>query len=112
MTAGSLGLSPSGHAMFRSPGQSAENAENSASAPISRAAPDCPRQRFPLSDRPESKANQSSRAEMADQHAASGGHPAMDYAEHEATYKLFLKLTKFTIVFLVLLMIFMAVTLV
>ena len=28
----------------------------------------------------------------------SEGHPAMDYAEHQKTYKLFLKLTLYTIV--------------
>ena len=49
---------------------------------------------------------------MADQHAAQGGHPAMDYAQHEATYQLFLKLTKITVFFMVALLIFMAVTLV
>ena len=48
---------------------------------------------------------------MADNDAAQGGHPAMDYAEHEATYKLFLKLSKWTVIFCVLLLIFMAVTL-
>ena len=33
-----------------------------------------------------------------------GGHPAMDYAAHEGTYKQFLLLTKVMIVFLVLLL--------
>ena len=37
----------------------------------------------------------------------SKGNPAMDYAEHTATYKGFLKLTQYTIVFLVLLLIAM-----
>jgi hypothetical protein len=32
------------------------------------------------------------------------GHPAMDYAEHEKTYKLFIKLTVVTIVGVVVLM--------
>jgi hypothetical protein len=32
------------------------------------------------------------------------GHPAMDYAEHEKTYKLFIKLTVMTIVGVVVLM--------
>ena len=41
----------------------------------------------------------------------SGGHPAMDYAEHERTYNLFLTLTKWSTIFLVLVMVFMAVTL-
>ena len=48
---------------------------------------------------------------MADNNAAQAGHPAMDYAEHEATYQLFTKLTKWGIIFCVCLMIFMAVTL-
>lgn len=48
---------------------------------------------------------------MADNHAAQGGHPGMDYAEHEATYTLFLKLAKWTVIFSVALLIFMAVTL-
>jgi Bacterial aa3 type cytochrome c oxidase subunit IV len=34
----------------------------------------------------------------------SKGHPAMDYAEHNATYSGFIKLTKIAVVFLVLLM--------
>ena len=49
---------------------------------------------------------------MADNHGAQGGHPAMDYAEHEATYKLFLTLSKWTVIGVVALLIFMAVTLV
>ncbi len=48
---------------------------------------------------------------MADNHAVQGGHPAMDYAEHEATYKLFTKLAKWGTIFCVALLIFMAVTL-
>lgn len=32
------------------------------------------------------------------------GHPAMDYAEHERTYKLFCKLTLYSIVSMVVLM--------
>ena len=47
---------------------------------------------------------------MADMQAADG-HPAMDYAEHERTYRLFITMTKWSTVALVLLMIFMAVTL-
>jgi hypothetical protein len=35
------------------------------------------------------------------------GHPAMDYAEHERTYKLFTKLTLYTIVSVVALMAFL-----
>ena len=34
----------------------------------------------------------------------SRGHPSMDYAEHQRTYASFLKLTKYAIVFLVLLL--------
>jgi hypothetical protein len=39
----------------------------------------------------------------------SEGHPAMDYAEHQKTYKLFLKLTLYTIVGVIVLMALMAV---
>ena len=35
------------------------------------------------------------------------GHPAMDYAEHQRTYRLFLKLTVYTIVGVVALMAFL-----
>ena len=42
----------------------------------------------------------------------SGGHHAMDYAEHTRTYAGFLRLTKIVIVFLVLLLIGMKVFLV
>lgn len=35
------------------------------------------------------------------------GHPAMDYAEHDRTYKLFTKLTLYTIVSVVVLMAFL-----
>jgi hypothetical protein len=48
---------------------------------------------------------------MADHHAASAGHPAMDYAEHEKTYRLFVSMTKWGTVAMVILMIVMAVTL-
>ena len=34
----------------------------------------------------------------------SNGHPDMDYAEHQKTYASFLRLTKFAIVFLVILL--------
>lgn len=37
-----------------------------------------------------------------------GGHPAMDYAEHGRTYKKFIQFTKVGIVFLVLLLVGMA----
>jgi hypothetical protein len=32
---------------------------------------------------------------MAEQHAAADGHPDMDYAEHEKTYRLFLGFVKY-----------------
>lgn len=48
---------------------------------------------------------------MADNHGHGGGHPAMDYAEHERTYKLFISLAKWGTIFCVALLIFMAVTL-
>lgn len=35
----------------------------------------------------------------------SGGHPAMDYDEHTRTYQLFLRLTKITIIGVVLLLV-------
>jgi hypothetical protein len=47
---------------------------------------------------------------MADQHN-SAGHPAMDYAEHEKTYQLFIGLTKWGTIFCVAIMVLMAVTL-
>ena len=37
------------------------------------------------------------------------GHPAMDYAEHERTYKLFLKLTVYLIISVVVLMALLAI---
>ena len=37
-----------------------------------------------------------------------GGHPDMDYAEHEATYSLFLKLLKYVGGFAVLVVLFLA----
>ena len=43
---------------------------------------------------------------MAEQ---TGGHPDMDYAEHEATYALFLRLMKYVTVVAVLVVIFLAV---
>lgn len=46
---------------------------------------------------------------MADKHAE-GGHPDMDYAEHERTYALFLNLTKYGTIVCIALMILLAVT--
>jgi Bacterial aa3 type cytochrome c oxidase subunit IV len=37
-----------------------------------------------------------------------GGHPSMDYAQHTGTYKTFLTLTKYSVIFCVLLLIGMA----
>jgi hypothetical protein len=37
------------------------------------------------------------------------GHPAMNYAEHERTYKLFLRLTGFVIIGVVIIMAFLAI---
>jgi hypothetical protein len=49
---------------------------------------------------------------MADHgHHSAAGHPAMDYAEHEKTYKLFLVLAKWTTIVSVAILVFMAVTL-
>jgi hypothetical protein len=39
----------------------------------------------------------------------SEGHPAMDYTEHQKTYKLFLKLTLYTIVGVAALMVLLAI---
>ena len=48
---------------------------------------------------------------MAETHAIHDVHPPMDYAEHERTYTLFLKMLKYGVIFLICLLIFMAVTL-
>lgn len=48
---------------------------------------------------------------MAETHAITDAHSDMDYAEHERTYALFLKMAKYSITFLVCLLIFMAVVL-
>lgn len=45
---------------------------------------------------------------MAEHHAQSAGHAAMDYEEHEKTYRLFLKLIKYTLGSVVVLLIFLA----
>ncbi len=37
-----------------------------------------------------------------------GGHPDMDYAEHEATYALFLRLLKYVAVAVVVILVFLA----
>ena len=48
---------------------------------------------------------------MTDNQAVLDGHPDMDYAEHERTYAGFVTMTKWGVIFLVLLLVFMAVTL-
>jgi hypothetical protein len=48
---------------------------------------------------------------MAETHAITDGHMAMDYAEHDRTFSLFLKLLKYSIIGVICLLIFMAVTL-
>lgn len=48
---------------------------------------------------------------MADHQPTTGGHPAMDYAEHEKTYELFLVLAKWTTILTVGILVFMAVVL-
>jgi hypothetical protein len=34
---------------------------------------------------------------MAENHAQPGDHPAMDYDEHEKTYRMFIQLIKYTV---------------
>ena len=48
---------------------------------------------------------------MANHQTTASGHPDMDYAEHENTYKLFLALTKWGTISVIAIVIFMAVTL-
>ena len=45
---------------------------------------------------------------MADNTPVSAGHPDMDYAEHEATYALFLKLLKVVAVAVICVIVFLA----
>jgi hypothetical protein len=45
---------------------------------------------------------------MANDQALSGGHPDMDYAEHEKTYQLFLFLLKYGAIAVVAVIIFLA----
>lgn len=46
---------------------------------------------------------------MAQTPNAETGHPAMDYAEHDSTYSMFLVMVKWGVIFNVLLLIFMAI---
>ena len=48
---------------------------------------------------------------MADNHGSTGGHPDIDYAEHEATYRLVIGLAKWGTIVCVGILVFMAVTL-
>jgi aa3 type cytochrome c oxidase subunit IV len=45
---------------------------------------------------------------MVENHAQSVGHPAMDYAEHEKTYRMFLQLIKYTVAGVVVLLALLA----
>lgn len=45
---------------------------------------------------------------MVENHAQSAGHPAMDYAEHEKTYRMFLQLIKYTVAGVVVLLALLA----
>lgn len=45
---------------------------------------------------------------MVESNELAAGHPDMDYAEHTATYGLFLKLIKYVIAIAVLILIFLA----
>ncbi|NDA48691.1 MAG: aa3-type cytochrome c oxidase subunit IV [Alphaproteobacteria bacterium] len=48
---------------------------------------------------------------MSNHHDHASGHPDMDYAEHDKTYHMFINLAKYGTIFCVLLLVFMAVTL-
>lgn len=48
---------------------------------------------------------------MADHKPATGGHPEMDYPEHEKSYELFLVLSKWTTIVTVGILVFMAIVL-
>ncbi len=45
---------------------------------------------------------------MTEHHAQSAGHPAMDYAEHEKTYRMFLQGVKYTVAGVAVLLILLA----
>ena len=45
---------------------------------------------------------------MAENHAQSANHPAMDYAEHEKTYRMFIRAIKWTVAGVALLLALMA----
>ena len=48
---------------------------------------------------------------MSNHHDQASGHPDRDYAEHDKTYEMFINLAKYGTIFCVLLLVFMAVTL-
>ncbi len=48
---------------------------------------------------------------MANHQTTASGHPDMDYVEHEATYNLFLTMTKWGTIGVIAIVVFMAVTL-
>ena len=48
---------------------------------------------------------------MANHQSVATGHPDMDYAEHENTYKLFISMTKWGTIGVIAIVVFMAVTL-
>jgi hypothetical protein len=52
--------------------------------------------------------NDETEGRMAENTPVVAGHPDMDYAEHEATYELFLKLLKFVAIGVVCVLIFLA----
>jgi hypothetical protein len=45
---------------------------------------------------------------MAENHAQTANHPAMDYAEHEKTYRMFIRAIKWTVAGVVLLLVLLA----
>ncbi len=49
------------------------------------------------------------RRTMAETQIFSGGHPDMDYAEHERTYRFFVGLAKWSVLIVALILIFMAI---
>jgi hypothetical protein len=46
---------------------------------------------------------------MSTDHTQPAGHPDMDYAEHERTYQIFLRLVKYTIIGVVTILILLAI---
>jgi hypothetical protein len=69
------------------------------------ASPDCRGEGFLLSRHEQKPSKQGSGMKID----RAEGHPAMDYAEHERTYKLFLKLTAYLIISVVVLMALLAI---